>query len=123
MRDSSAPKGYSGLSIDLMDALAAIGKFDYVIKETNEHGNYIGNGTWTGIVGHLAENEADIGLGTLQMLVEREMVIDFTIPYYDTVGFSVILPYAKVKHNPFKFVTVLDTDVWICIFSAYFITT
>lgn len=48
MRDSDAPKGYSGLSIDLMEVLAAIGKFDYVIKETNEHGNRRPDGTWTG---------------------------------------------------------------------------
>lgn len=48
MRDSNAPRGYSGLSIDLMEVLAAVGQFDYIIKETDEHGNMLENGTWTG---------------------------------------------------------------------------
>lgn len=96
------------MNIDLLEVLAAIGKFDYVIKETNEHGNLREDGTWTGIVGQLADNEADIGLGTLQRLEEREMAIDFTMPYYDTVGFAVVLPFPKVSHHMFKFVRVLD---------------
>lgn len=56
MRDSNAPKGYKGLSIDLMEVLAAIGKFDYDIKETTEHGNRLENGAWTGIVGQVFQN-------------------------------------------------------------------
>lgn len=98
-----------------MEVLAAIGKFDYVIKETNEHGNLREDGTWTGIVGQLAENEADIGLGTLQRLEEREMAIDFTMPYYESVGFTVVLPFPKVSHHMFKFVRVLDVGQLSCL--------
>lgn len=91
-----------------MEVLAAIGKFDYVIKETNEHGNLLENGTWTGIVGQLVDDEADIGLGTLQKLHERENWIDFTIPYYDMAAFLILLPFPKVEHHLFKFIKVLD---------------
>lgn len=111
------------MSIDLMDALATIGNFNYVITETNEHGNLLENGKFTGIVGQLADNEADIGLGTLQRLEEREMAIDFTIPYYDSVGFLTILPFPRVSTHMFKFVGVLGTDVWTCTFIGFFLST
>lgn len=54
------------------------------------------------------DDEADIGLGTLQKLDEREAVIDFTIPYYDMAAFLIILPFPKIEHHMFKFIKVLD---------------
>jgi ionotropic glutamate receptor len=53
---------------------------------------------------------------------EREKVIDFTVPYYEPVGITVLMKKPKVYTSLFKFLTVLEYDVWLCILAAYFFT-
>ena len=55
-------------------------------------------------------------------MAERENVVDFTIPYYDLVGITILMKKPKVVPALFKFLTVLETDVWGCILGAYFVT-
>lgn len=122
MRDSSAKRGYIGYCIDLMDTVADFGNFDYTIAESDEHGQMDEDGVWNGVVRKLIDKEADIGLGTMQVMAERETVIDFTVPYYDLVGITVLMLLPRTKNSLFKFLTVLETDVWFCILGAYFFT-
>lgn len=35
------------------------------------------------MVRKLIDKQADIGLGSMSVMAERETVIDFTVPYYD----------------------------------------
>ena len=56
------------------------------------------------------------------MMAERETVIDFTVPYYDLVGLTIIMKKPKVTSSMFKFLTVLEVDVWISILAAYVFT-
>lgn len=105
-----------------MDTVAALANFDYVIVEADLHGRMDENGTWNGIVRMLIDKEVDIGLGTMQLMAERETAIDFTIPYYGVVGYTVLMARPKPKNSLFKFLTVLEIDVWMCIFGAYFLT-
>lgn len=65
---------------------------------------------------------ADIALGALSVMAERENVIDFTVPYYDLVGITILMKKPKAKTQLFKFLTVLDSSVWGCIIAAYFVT-
>lgn len=122
MRDNTTKSGYRGFSIDIMDTVAALADFDYTIVEADEHGRMDDNGTWSGIVRMLIDKEIDIGLATMQIMAERETVIDFTIPYYDLVGYTVLMARPRPKSSLFKFLTVLETDVWLCILGAYFFT-
>ena len=39
---------------------------------------------------------ADIGVGAIHVLAERESVLDYTVPYYDLVGVSILMKKAKV---------------------------
>lgn len=39
----------------------------------------------------LAERRADIGLGPIAVMAERETVVDFTVPYYDLVGINILV--------------------------------
>ena len=55
-------------------------------------------------------------------MAERENVIDFTVPYYDLVGITILMKKPKAKTQLFKFLTVLDSSVWGCIIAAYFVT-
>lgn len=122
MRNMNAKRGYIGYNIDLMDKIAALANFDYVIEEETEHGRMDEDGVWNGIVRKLIDKEVDIGYSTMQVMAERETVIDFTVPYYDLVGYTVLMMQPKSKNSLFKFLTVLETDVWFCILGAYFFT-
>lgn len=124
IRDEAAPKGFRGYCIDLIDAIAEIVKFDYDIKEVedNKFGSMNDKGEWNGVVRKLIEKQADIGLGSMSVMAERETVIDFTVPYYDLVGITILMVLPSTPSSLFKFLTVLETNVWLCILAAYFFT-
>lgn len=124
MVDEDAPKGYSGYCIDLIDEIANILKFDYEIFTASDgkFGNMDLKGNWNGVVKELMEKRADIGLGSMSVMAERENVIDFTVPYYDLVGITILMKLPKTPTSLFKFLTVLESDVWLCILAAYFFT-
>jgi glutamate receptor, ionotropic, invertebrate len=54
----------------------------------------ISTGEWNGIVRKLIDKQADIGLGSMSVMAERETVIDFTVPYYDLVGITIMVKFA-----------------------------
>nr|QGW50660.1 ionotropic receptor 18 [Propsilocerus akamusi] len=124
MKDETAPKGYKGYCIDLIDEIAKIVKFDYEIKEVEDgkFGNMNEKGEWNGVVRKLIDKQADIGLGSMSVMAERETVIDFTVPYYDLVGITILMLLPSTPSSLFKFLTVLETNVWLCILAAYFFT-
>ena len=55
-------------------------------------------------------------------MAERESVIDYTVPYYDLVGTSILMKKVKTDTSLFKFLSVLEGSVWGCILAAYFVT-
>lgn len=65
---------------------------------------------------------ADVALGALSVMAERENVIDFTVPYYDLVGITILMKKPKQDPSLFKFLSVLEDSVWGCILAAYFVT-
>lgn len=124
MRDENSPKGYKGYCIDLINAVAQLVKFDYELHEVEDgkFGNMDEKGEWNGIVRKLIDKQADIGLGSMSVMAERETVIDFTVPYYDLVGVAIMMQLPSTPSSLFKFLTVLETNVWLCILGAYFFT-
>lgn len=58
----------------------------------------------------------------MSVMAERETVIDFTVPYYDLVGIAILMQLPSTPSSLFKFLTVLETNVWLCILAAYLIT-
>ena len=55
-------------------------------------------------------------------MAEREFVVDYTVPYYDLVGTSIMMKKVKTDTSLFKFLSVLEGSVWGCILAAYFVT-
>lgn len=78
--------------------------------------------TWNGIVGELQSGRAHLALGPMAVMAERELVIDFSVPFYDLVGIQILLKKPEVPQDWFKFLTVLDGEVWMSITIAYFVT-
>ncbi|XP_018327272.1 ionotropic receptor 25a [Agrilus planipennis] len=122
--DPDAPKKFNGYCIDLIDEIAKQLNFDYEIylAEDKKFGNMDDNGNWNGAIKELIEKRADIVLGSLSVMAERENVIDFTVPFYDLVGITILMKLPETPTSLFKFLTVLENDVWLCILAAYFFT-
>lgn len=78
--------------------------------------------TWNGLIGDLERKKADLALAPMAVMAERELVVDFTIPFYDLVGIQILLKKPEVSRDWFKFLTVLDNEVWFSITLAYFVT-
>lgn len=60
-------------------------------------------------------------MAPLSVMAERENVIDFTVPYYDLVGITILMKKPSIDYSVFKFMSVLEDPVWGCIFSAFII--
>ncbi|XP_043269218.1 ionotropic receptor 25a [Venturia canescens] len=115
---------WSGFCIDLIDEIAHITNFTYeiTIAPDGRFGSMDENGNWDGMIKELKDKRADIALGALSVMAERENVVDFTVPYYDLVGISILMQRVTTPTSLFKFLTVLENNVWLCILGSYLFT-
>lgn len=60
---------------------------------TSMFGELLPNGSWTGVVGKVYRNEADLGIGDLSITAPRMEYVDFTFPFH-------IEPNVFVFHKP-----------------------
>ncbi|CAI4232160.1 unnamed protein product [Auanema sp. JU1783] len=120
----SANGGYEGYCIDLFNLIQERLNFTYTIYEVEDgsFGAQDENGNWNGLIGALVSGSADIALAPLSVMAERENDVDFTVPYYDLVGTTILMKKADVEYSLFKFMKVLEWPVWLCIFAAYIFT-
>ncbi|KAL0108697.1 hypothetical protein PUN28_014089 [Cardiocondyla obscurior] len=123
MYNNQTGKWY-GFCIDLLDAIRETVPFEYEVREVEDHefGSLSENGSWNGLMRELIDKRADIALTSLWVMAEREKVVDFTVPYYDLVGLTIMMQKTKTSTSLFKFLTVLENEVWLCILAAYFFT-
>lgn len=123
---------YYGYCIDLLNAvqlkmrspnISEPWEWDYELYEVADgrFGEKRADGSWTGVIGELAEKRADMGLGPVSVMAERETVVDFTVPYYDLVGINILMKKSAVPSHLFKFLTVLENDVWFSILGSFVI--
>lgn len=96
--------------------------FNYTITTEDRIGLINEDGTWDGIIKKIIDKEADIGIGPISVMAEREAVIDFTVPYYDLVGITILMHVKLTPSNAFRFLTVLQFDVWLYISGTFIVT-
>ncbi|XP_065556621.1 ionotropic receptor 25a-like isoform X2 [Artemia franciscana] len=115
---------FDGFCIDLLKQLQELLGFEYELYESPDglYGSLSDNGTWNGMIKEIKDQKADIALAALSVTGERKTVVDFTIPYYDLVGITILMKKPVIPTSLFKFLTVLENDVWACILAAYFVT-
>ncbi|XP_054709201.1 ionotropic receptor 25a-like [Uloborus diversus] len=122
--DKNGTVTFTGYCVELLDDIKKILNFDYTIFETEDKkfGTMDDNLQWDGMIRDLIDKKAEIALGPISVMAERETVVDFTVPYYDLVGISILMKKPSVPSSLFKFLTVLEANVWACILAAYFVT-
>ena len=123
----------------MMTEMEVLLNFTAHYYEVSEYGQLRGeNHIWTGLIGEIVNERssfafiillmiliffrADIALGALSVMAEREAFIDFTIPYYDLVGLSILMKRTREETFLFKFMEVFEMEVWLLILLAYVVT-
>ena len=74
---------YEGFVVDLAREIAKMVHFNYTIVPSKKHGSVDENGNWNGMIKELLDENADIAMADLTINYQREMVVDFTMPFLD----------------------------------------
>lgn len=80
------------------------------------------SGLWNGMIGELMSGQADIALGPISVTNERDADIDFTESYYSPVGTTILMKKKDPGYSMFKFLMVLEPEVWASILGCYLFT-
>nr|XP_023024797.1 glutamate receptor ionotropic, kainate 2-like [Leptinotarsa decemlineata]XP_023024798.1 glutamate receptor ionotropic, kainate 2-like [Leptinotarsa decemlineata] len=113
---------YEGFAVDLIKLLSDMRGFNYtfILREDKANGKFDNaTGKWTGIIGDLIEETADLAICDLTITMEREAVVDFTVPFM-MLGISIL--YQKPKKAPPSFFSFADPfafEVWELLMVAW----
>ncbi|KAF8795233.1 Glutamate receptor ionotropic like protein [Argiope bruennichi] len=121
--DESGQISISGTEGSLIDAvLKALGyRYKLVIPSDGERGS-LKDGNWTGIIGELVNNRADLALGWIAPTEKRHRVVDFSNTYYsEAMTFGVTKPYPIA--TAYTIFNSFDLLSWIGIFTIMILIT
>ncbi|XP_033737362.1 glutamate receptor ionotropic, NMDA 3A-like [Pecten maximus] len=112
----------SGVAVDLLEALSIDLNFNFLLyfKDDNDYGTYE-NESWTGMMGDLTSENADIIIGAFSINTERSEHILFTEAFHIS-GYSMVTPSARTKPAIDAFLAPLDWSVYFCIFLSATVT-
>ncbi|XP_023312527.1 glutamate receptor ionotropic, kainate 3, partial [Anoplophora glabripennis] len=115
---------YEGYSLDLITEIAKlIGyKFEFRLTADGQYGQWNErNKKWSGLIGDILEEKADLAVCDLTITHQRREVVDFSMPFM-TLGISIL--YTKAEMNDvkwFSFVNPFSISVWIYTAALYLI--
>ncbi|XP_064603579.1 glutamate receptor-like [Liolophura sinensis] len=122
---SSNPTGgttYKGYLIDILADLEKIlgVDFDIDLVEDGAYGYMTEEGNWTGLLGHLVRNEADIAAAPLAVMSKRARIIDYTQPFM-LAGPQILMktPQGLTMSKFFMLLQPFSTGVWITALVGY----
>ena len=111
---------FNGFCIELLQAFAAIGDFDYNVtlvgdglfgdfdEETN---------AWNGMVGSLVRDEADLIVAPLTVTAQRKTAVSF-LPAFLNIGIKFVYrreSQPDFEYNPFAFMSPFTLDLYLAI--------
>ncbi|XP_069169915.1 probable glutamate receptor isoform X2 [Procambarus clarkii] len=115
--DPSSPGGkrltYSGPITNVIRYLAKSLNFTYryVMPPDGSYGTKTKDGFWTGMVGLVKRQEADLAIGPLSITLTRTEAVDFTWPiWYDSS--KILAGRGRLEVDPWSFLFPLEPLVW-----------
>lgn len=98
-------------------------RFDYELNlasDNGTYGRYADDGdNWEGMMGDLVNDRADIGLGSIHVTGRRQIDVDFTVPFYEFQGWTVMLKREMGHRNPFKFFWIVQRPIYRMLIAGY----
>ncbi|KAK3777311.1 hypothetical protein RRG08_038459 [Elysia crispata] len=114
---------YYGYSVDVLREIAIKVGFEYNFAECSPGGyGFLEDSEWTGCIGNVVRGEADVILGALTVTVERDKVMDFTLPYYDFAGIQIMMKREDSSTKLYYYASVFTTPAWLSIFGVLGVT-
>ncbi|XP_011251852.2 glutamate receptor ionotropic, kainate 2 isoform X1 [Camponotus floridanus] len=113
----SGNERYEGFGIDIIDRISQILGFNYTLQVESNTGTKK-NGKWSGMLGKIINDEADLAIADLTITAEREEAVDFTNPFMN-LGISIL--YRKPTKAPpslLSFLSPFSNDVWSYLIGA-----
>ncbi|XP_074874217.1 putative glutamate receptor [Carettochelys insculpta] len=114
-----------GYCVDLLDALAKILHFDYKVTlvKDGRYGAVSSGRNWTGMIGEIVRQEADLAVAPLTITSAREEVVSFTTPFLATgIGILLRKDAASQSTSLFGFLTPFSKETWTGLLVAYLLT-
>lgn len=112
---------YEGFCVDLIHEICERlkCKFEYRLVGDKNYGKKHENGTWDGMIGEVINREVDLAIADLTITLEREEVVDFTMPFMN-LGISILFK-KPIKSSPklFSFLAPFSFEVWVYMATAY----
>nr|CAD7463067.1 unnamed protein product [Timema tahoe] len=84
----------------------------FVIPEDEAYGQSMSDGGWNGVVGMVMRQEVDVGVAPITMSLDRNDVIDFTIPLLMSNYVIMIRKPNKLVINWYGFLKPFGRDLW-----------
>ncbi|XP_011138744.1 glutamate receptor ionotropic, kainate 2-like isoform X1 [Harpegnathos saltator] len=113
---------YEGFGIDIIHRISEILGFNYTLQVESDYGSLNKyTGRWSGMLGKIIAEEADLAITDLTITSERESAVDFTMPFMN-LGISIL--YKKPTKAPpslFSFLSPFSNEVWLYLIGAYIV--
>nr|XP_006124734.1 probable glutamate receptor [Pelodiscus sinensis] len=114
-----------GYCLDLLDALSKMLHFNYKVTQVKDgrYGAVSADGNWTGMVGEIVRQEADLAVAPLTITSAREEVVSFTTPFLSTgIGILFRRDAASQDTSFFGFLAPFSKETWAGLLVAYLLT-
>ncbi|ELU17082.1 hypothetical protein CAPTEDRAFT_194620 [Capitella teleta] len=111
---------WSGLCFEIIDELARVLNFSYIVIEPPEQDRHFGivvNGSnsFNGMIGMLQRKEVDFGVGHFSVIEERQEVVDFT-PTFLIDHYIILLRRPNLSQSQiFICFGPFTNEVWLCV--------
>uniref|UniRef100_A0A915K5U9 Ionotropic glutamate receptor C-terminal domain-containing protein n=1 Tax=Romanomermis culicivorax TaxID=13658 RepID=A0A915K5U9_ROMCU len=84
------------------------------LETSNQYKMFDNNGHWNGLVAELVEKRADLCVTALKINSERELDIDFSVPFLET-GITITVAYRGGALSPTAFLEPFEYTTWFFI--------
>ncbi|XP_014465850.1 probable glutamate receptor [Alligator mississippiensis] len=114
-----------GFCMDLLEAISKMLHFNYTVKivKDRRYGAVSPGGNWTGMIGEVVRQEADLAVAPLTITAAREEVVSFTTPFLQT-GIGIMLQRDSTSRGTslFQFLAPFSKEAWTGLLIAYLLT-